>query len=76
MDKTTTVARLDSPTGLYWSERGAVGCERHIPYPGSDTWRWERWRFLAVDEAEAWRSELGDLPSCETCGKVAALPPF
>ena len=54
-----------SPTGLYWSERGAISCALHTPYEGTDTWIWERWEPLPVAAiAEA------DYPlRCETCGK-------
>ena len=76
MDKSQTYDPPATPTGLYWSERGAVCCADHIPFPGSDTWRWERWAHLAVHDAEAWRDQVGELPRCECCGQEAALPPF
>ena len=75
MDKTTT-ARPISPTGLFWSGRGAVGCERHTPLRGSDTWVWEEWLAMTVEDAEAWRTEQGALPTCECCGLVADTEPF
>lgn len=29
---------------VFWNERGRVVCACcHVPYPGSDTWVWERW---------------------------------
>ena len=34
-------------TMLYWSERGAVCCAEHMPWPGTDTWIWERWMLMA-----------------------------
>ena len=65
-----------SPTGLFWSERGEITCERHAPYHRSDTWNWNRWRALGVQEAEAGRDQTGELPECECCGVRATLPPF
>lgn len=52
---------------LYWSERGAVACERHTPYRGSDTWVWERWTAITDADREAWMHEVGAPPKCETC---------
>jgi len=75
MDK-TTFTRPISPTGLHWNERGAVCCDRHIPFPGSDTWRWEHWAAMTIEDAEAWRAEYGDLPRCECCGTIADTEPF
>ena len=60
----------------FWSERGAVGCASHMPSPNSDTWRWERWLPLTVEDAQAWRSEMGELPQCECCGFVADTETF
>ena len=76
MDATRTFEPPATPTGLYWSERGEITCGEHAPYYRSDTWNWGRWTFMAVDDAEAWRDELGSLPRCETCGRTVDLPPF
>jgi len=76
MDTTRKTARPISPTGLFWNERGMICCEHHVPHPGSDTWRWERWNAMAVEDAEAWRSENGELPQCECCGERADVEPF
>jgi hypothetical protein len=61
----TPVKTVDtpSPTGLYWSERGHVGCARHTPFEGTDTWIWERWEPVPV-EVLGLERQL----SCETCG--------
>ena len=52
---------------LFWSERGEVACAAHAPYPGTDTWKWERWRQLTEEEAREWTRQLGHAPKCETC---------
>jgi hypothetical protein len=54
---------------VFWSERGEIVCACcHLPYPGSDTWIWDRWEEITpemVIEAES----LGHDLSCEGCGK-------
>ena len=57
---------MPTPTGLYWNERGHIGCARHVPYEGSDTWNWERWMPVPTDALE-----LGHQLRCETCGLEA-----
>ncbi len=54
-------------TMLFWSERGEVCCATHAPYPGTDTWRWERWRLLTEEESREWSRQTGRPPKCETC---------
>ena len=54
-------------TTLFWSERGEVCCATHAPYPGSDTWRWERWRLLTAAETREWTRMLGCALRCEIC---------
>ena len=54
-------------TTLFWSERGEVACALHAPYPGTDTWRWERWKLLTEAEAQEWSRVLGRSPRCEVC---------
>ena len=35
---------------VFWNERGAIVCACcHIPYPGSDTWVWERWEEITPE---------------------------
>lgn len=69
---TRAMARTPSPTGLYWSERGAIGCAAHTPYPGSDTWNWERWEPVPVEAIDLAKAEAGlRVPRCEVCGKEA-----
>lgn len=48
---------------LLWNERGQIGCTKpgHAPYPGSDTYYFERWEPL--DEGTAKRSGF----RCEVC---------
>jgi hypothetical protein len=52
---------------LFWSERGAVCCATHAPYPGSDTWIWERWLPMKEAETREWTRLLGHPPKCEVC---------
>ena len=52
---------------LFWSERGEVGCALHAPYPGSDTWNWERWSPMTEAETREWTRLLGRAPRCEVC---------
>jgi hypothetical protein len=61
-----TMARTPSATGLYWSERGHIGCAHHTPYEGSDSWIWERWEAVPV-AAIAEAKRLGQHLRCETC---------
>jgi len=75
MDKTTT-PRPFSVTGLFWSQRGEVACEKHIPFPGSDTWHFDHWVAMEIDHVEAWKAEFGSLPTCESCGTEAITPAY
>src|SRR5688572_6871291 len=35
---------------LFWSKRGEIACERHVPAEGSERWNHERWQPLpAID---------------------------
>lgn len=52
---------------LYWGETGAIACGRHTPYPGSDTWSWERWQAVTPEERHAFEAEVGHPMTCETC---------
>jgi len=52
---------------LFWSERGEVCCALHAPYPGTDTWRWERWQLMIDAEKGEWARLLGGAPRCEIC---------
>lgn len=61
------MARTASPTGLFWSERGAIACAAHTPFEDSDTWRWERWEPLPREAVALAETTL----RCETCGKEA-----
>jgi hypothetical protein len=54
-------------TTMFWSERGEVCCATHAPYPGTDTWRWERWRPMKEEEMREWTRQLGRPPKCEAC---------
>ena len=68
MEKTTT-----KRPQLLWNERGQVGCTipGHAPYPGTDSWVWERWKRITPREAAAFAREVGRSPSCETCNAIA-----
>lgn len=52
---------------LFWSERGAVCCAIHAPYPGTDTWKWERWSPMTEKERREFTRLLGHPPKCEVC---------
>jgi hypothetical protein len=52
---------MSQHTPLYWNRQGAVNCERHIPYKGSDTWRNEGWRKVPE----------GTILPCEICAGIA-----
>lgn len=60
-----------SDTTLYWNEQGAIACEKHTPYRGSDTWTWGRWQEITAIEAAAFFREIGKLPACEQCDAIA-----
>jgi len=57
-------------TQLYWDEGGAIACEAHRPYPGSDTDAWGQWRPITIAERVDFESELGHPPACETCAAI------
>ena len=59
--------RAGDRTTLFWSERGEVCCATHAPYPGSDTWNWERWSPMTEEERREWTRLLGHPPKCEVC---------
>ncbi len=48
---------------LFWSERGAIACEKHAPFRGSDSWVWERWERVPHEAYAETAFEL----QCETC---------
>ena len=52
---------------LFWSERGEVCCATHAPFPGTDTWNWERWSPMTEEERREWTRLLGHPPKCEVC---------
>jgi hypothetical protein len=58
--------RKDTET-MFWSEKGEVACAMHAPYPGTDTWNWERWSPMTTDEQKAFTREVGRAPHCEVC---------
>jgi len=70
---TTNAPTTTTKPDLYWSERGQIGCTTpgHAPYPGSDTWVWERWKRISPRQAEEFEREVGRPPSCETCAAIA-----
>ena len=70
MSAMKTMAKIPSPTGLFWSERGAIACARHTPYQGSDHWIWERWEPLPIEVLPE-AARIGSTLRCETCGRVA-----
>ena len=54
-------------TILFWNNRGAVCCARHAPYPGTDTWRWQRWMVMPDEAKAVWQAEVGAPAKCECC---------
>lgn len=52
---------------LFWSEKGEVCCALHSPFPGSDSWIWERWLPMTEEERREWTRLLGHPPKCEVC---------
>jgi hypothetical protein len=48
---------------LFWNERGRIGCPKpgHMPFPGTDTYKWESWE--PIDAKTAREHGL----RCETC---------
>jgi len=55
---------------VFWNEQGEVVCACcHIPYPGSDTWVWERWEEITPATMVEIDRECGHV-ACEGCGKV------
>ena len=54
---------------LLWNERGQIGCELpgHAPYRRSDTWVWEPWRPVTLNERIDFAAEVGHAPVCEVC---------
>ena len=66
------MATTKKPTNaapLLWSERGQIGCELpgHAPHRGSDTWIWERWRTITLNDRIDFEAELGHAAECEAC---------
>lgn len=60
--------------GLFWSQRGEVGCGAHTPYPGSDTWRWDRWgRITPRIHAAILAEGATNLTKCQSCGKTGLV---
>jgi hypothetical protein len=60
-------------TPLYWNDRGAIACEQHAPFKGSDTWLNERWRTMHKAARDGLRTALGHEAGCETCESVARV---
>jgi hypothetical protein len=55
-------------TKLLWNERGQIGCALtgHAPHRGHDTWIWERWRPITLNEHVDFAAEVGHAPECES----------
>ena len=64
MDTRRHMTKTPTPTGLYWNERGHLGCAAHTPYENTDTWIWERWEPIPPEA-------IGCSPRCEACGREA-----
>lgn len=46
---------------LFWNNQGQIGCSKHMPFQGSDTYVNEQW--MAIDPVTVTRSKL----KCEVC---------
>ena len=58
-----------SDTQVFWSERGEISCAGCcIPYPGSDTWVFDRWEEITPD-VMAEIDRTGGSVACNYCGK-------
>lgn len=55
---------------VFWNQRGEVCCACcHIPYPGSDTWVFERWSEITPDLMAVIDKQGSGRVACEGCGK-------
>ncbi len=63
--------RLPAPPPLLWSEDGRICCPAHAPFPGSDTWRFGRWRRMRDPEIASMSGQIGRPLDCETCHGIA-----
>jgi hypothetical protein len=61
--------RPDSPTGLYWSIRGAVRCREHIQEIDDAHWEVERWAPVP-ERSQGFR---GRYYQCEPCSQGRAV---
>ena len=52
---------------LWWSEAGAIACPKHMPFRGSDSFVFGRWRRITKAEIAEFTREVGRAPACETC---------
>jgi len=58
------------------TREGTIECAAHVPYPGTDTWRRDRYRRLDPAGAAAHRAALADFvgadePLCTVCRGIA-----
>jgi hypothetical protein len=60
-----------TPPPLLWSQQGRVCCPAHAPYPGSDSWRDDRWRRMRDRDIAAFAAKSGLPVECEACGPRA-----
>lgn len=55
---------------IYNSIMGNIECEKHAPFKGSDTWVWDQYQEMTLEEQEEFRHSVGlpdDAPICEEC---------
>lgn len=72
LDEDDTMTKMNTAQ-LLWNERGQIGCTLpgHAPHEGTDTWVWERWRPMTLNERVDFAADLGHAPECEVCAARA-----
>ena len=50
-----------SKNQLFWNNQGQIGCQKHMPFIGSDTYMNELW--MAIDPVTKTKNDL----KCEGC---------
>ena len=54
---------------VFCNAQGSIVCAWcHLPYPGPDTWGWERWEEITHDDMVEIDRQGGRV-ACEGCGK-------
>ena len=69
------VMETQTTNALFMSERGEISCLPHAPFPGTDSWDYDRWAPITKREAQAFERDIGRAPACETCAAMARNGP-